>query len=100
MRSPRTATKSSPCSPQLEKRKPVRSKKDPTQPKINKLKKKKDPMAQPILAQRHTRMFTKRHAQGVRNMVKNWRAPKMPNISTMHQQRVIYSHKEFQTERE
>ena len=35
MRSPRTATKSSPRSPQLEK-KPARSNKDPTQPAINK----------------------------------------------------------------
>ena len=39
MRSPRTTTKSGPCSPQLEKA--VRSNEDPTQPKINKVKKKK-----------------------------------------------------------
>ena len=40
MRSSHTATRSSPCSPQLEK-KPVHSNEDPTQPKINKLIKKK-----------------------------------------------------------
>ena len=41
MRGPRTAMKSSPRSPQLKKRKPTHSNEDPTQKKINKLKKKK-----------------------------------------------------------